>query len=47
MALAIKCLKFEVPKMPKVKENTVQLLAGSIFSDLAKKTRFLRLEYGK
>lgn len=30
----------------KVKENTVQLLAEAIFSDLAKKTRFLRLEYG-
>jgi len=30
----------------RVKENTVQLLAGAIFSDLAKKIRFLRLEYG-
>lgn len=32
--------------VPKVKENTVQPLAGAIFSDLAKETRFLRLEYG-
>jgi len=46
VVLAVKCLKFEVSKMPKVKENAVQLLAGSIFSDLAGKTRFLRLEYG-
>ena len=42
----MKCLKFEMPKMPKVKENTVHLLAGAIFSDLAHKTRFLRYEYG-
>ena len=43
-----KCLKYiKVPKMPKVKENRVQLLAEAIFSDLAKKTKFIRLEYGR
>ena len=46
MILAVECLKFKVPKMPKVKENAVQLLAGTMSSDLAGKTRFLRLEYG-
>ena len=30
----------------KVKKNKVHLLGGAIFSDLAKKKRFLRLEYG-
>jgi hypothetical protein len=53
MILAVKCLKFKVPiypacsgEMPKIKENAVQLLAGAMSSDLAGKTRFLRLEYG-
>jgi len=32
--------------MPKVKKNAVQLLAGGISSDLAGKTRFLRVKYG-